>query len=199
MRNDERIAGEEIDNRIEAALRSYAQPPATTEPRVALAQIMERTQVERPPARPVRWWKWSLAGTAACLVAAMVALWVMRTPEVPEIARLPQAPKAVAAPDHPAHAAIAEVQVSGNRRARHAGSPAAHREVAASTTTLAKLAVFPTPRPLTPEEQALVAFANHGPPEVQRAVLEDQKHWDDPVIVADLRNRSLRPGSQQDR
>jgi hypothetical protein len=63
---------------------------------------------------------------------------------------------------------------------------------------LPKLAVFPTPRPLTPEEEALVAFAKHGPPEVQRAVLEDQKHWDDPIIVAESGKPPPQSGNQQD-
>jgi hypothetical protein len=73
-----------------------------------------------------------------------------------------------------------------------------HREVASTTTALPKLAVFPTPRPLTPEEEALVAFAKHGPPEVQRAVLEDQKHWDDPIIVAESGKPPPQSGNQQD-
>ncbi|MGB6871788.1 MAG: hypothetical protein WBD93_19395, partial [Acidobacteriaceae bacterium] len=73
------------------------------------------------------------------------------------------------------------------------------REFAANRRTLPKLDVFPTPRPLTPEEQALVAFAKQGPPAVQRAVIEDQKHWDDPVIVAELQEKSSSAGNQQDR
>lgn len=197
MQDDERIAGEEIDSRVDAALRSYAQPPATTEPRVALAQIMDRARVERPE-RPVRWWMWGLAGAAACLIAVMVALWVTRAPRVAEIARAPQAPKVVAVPDHPAHPAIAAVPVAAIGRTRHAGRSSTRREVAASTTTLPKLAVFPTPHPLTPEEQALVAFAKHGPPEVQRAVLQDQKNWDDSIIVAEIQEKQLQPRSQQD-
>ena len=61
-----------------------------------------------------------------------------------------------------------------------------------------KLEVFPTPRPLTAEEQALVAFVRRAPPAVKKAVIEDQQHWDDPIIVADLRDPSLQSGSHQD-
>lgn len=63
---------------------------------------------------------------------------------------------------------------------------------------LPKLEVFPTPAPLSAQEQALVAFAKHGPPAVQRAVLEDQKHWDDPIIVAGLEKEPLQARNPQD-
>ena len=63
---------------------------------------------------------------------------------------------------------------------------------------LPKLDVFPTPTPLSPQEQALAAFAQHGPPAVQRAVLDDQQHWDDPIIVADLREQPVAAGNPQD-
>jgi hypothetical protein len=61
-----------------------------------------------------------------------------------------------------------------------------------------KLDVFPSPRPLSPEEQALVAFALRAPSEAKKAVVEDQQHWDDPIIVADLRKLVLQSGNQQD-
>jgi hypothetical protein len=63
---------------------------------------------------------------------------------------------------------------------------------------LPKLEVFPTPTPLSPQEEALAAFVKYGPPAVQRAVLEDQKHWDDPIIVADLREQPVQAGNPQD-
>jgi hypothetical protein len=61
-----------------------------------------------------------------------------------------------------------------------------------------KLDSFPTPRLLSPEEQALVAFARRAPPAVKTAVIEDQEHWDDPVIVADLRKPSVESSGQKD-
>ena len=64
-----------------------------------------------------------------------------------------------------------------------------------------KQEVFPTPRPLSREEQALIRFAREGPPAVKKAVLEDQKHWDDPMItdVAELAPKPPGSRSQQDR
>jgi len=56
---------------------------------------------------------------------------------------------------------------------------------------LPKLAVFPTPAPLTPEEQALMRFAEQAQPGTQHAVLEAQKHLGDPITIAKLRIRPL--------
>jgi hypothetical protein len=199
MQDDERVQGRsELDSRIDAALRNYAEPPETTEPRIALAGIMDQAHAVRP-ARHNRWWMWGLAGAVACLIAVVAALWVNRVPRiaplrVPRIARVPQAPPVVTVPSSPAQPAVAQVRAPAIRRATRNRRTAAGREA----PPLPKLAVFPTPRPLTPQEQALAAFARHGPPDVQRAVLEDQKHWDDPIIVADLHNRSPQPGTQQD-
>ena len=198
MQDDKRVQSQrELDSRIDAALRNYAEPPEITEPRIALARIMDQAHAERP-ARHTRWWMWGLVGAVACLIAVFAAMWTPRVPRLPQtarqIARVPQAPPVVTVPNSPVLPAVAQVQAPAIRRAPRIRRTAAGREV----TPLPKLAVFPTPRPLTPEEQALVAFARHGPPAVQRAVLEDQKHWDDPIIVADLQNRSPQPGTQQD-
>jgi hypothetical protein len=51
---------------------------------------------------------------------------------------------------------------------------------------------------LSPEEEALVSFARQAPPGVKKAVIEDQQHWDQPIIVADLRDPSLQAGGHQD-
>lgn len=196
MRDDNRVQGsDELDSRIDAALRSYAEPPHGTEPRIVLARILEQAQMERP-SRPVRWWIWGVAGAAACLVAAMVALWVVRAPRVPEIAKVPQ-PPAVRVPDHPVHPAIAEVKVPAVRHATHSEHSVPRREEARATP-LPKLDVFPTPQPLTPEEQALVSFAKQGPPAVQRAVLADQKQWDEITAIASLQMPPQAP-TQQDK
>ncbi|MFZ0630006.1 MAG: hypothetical protein WA399_05550 [Acidobacteriaceae bacterium] len=198
MRDNERMVGDELDSRIDAALRSYAEPGPTTEPRVALVSVMEQVRRERP-ASGMRGWLWGMAGTSASLVAVAFALWAFTGPRVPEIAWSPKAPGAVAVPIRPLRSAVATNTVSVFRPTAQARRTSEVREFAANRRTLPKLDVFPTPRPLTPEEQALVAFAKQGPPAVQRAVIEDQKHWDDPVIVAELQEKSSSAGNQQDR
>lgn len=194
MRDDRRLqTGEDLDSRIDAALRSYLEPPETTEPRIVLARILERARDEQPRHRG--WWIWGTAGAAACLAALVPVVWLLQAPPSPQIAWEPPAPAVVTAPS----VEVARSPAPALRRSAQARPSSASREVASHTAPLPKLDVFPTPQPLTPEEEALVAFAKHGPPEVQRAVIEDQKHWDDPIIVAELVEKSPQPPHQQDR
>lgn len=180
MHGDDRI-----DQLIESGLRSYAEPTAIPETRVAVGQLMARVAEQEPPR--LRWWLWA-APVAACLLA-LLAVWMLRTPQHPRIAWTPASPPVVGVQSVPGSTS-APVLVHPRRVSR--AIPRAPKE-----QLLPKLAVFPTPTPLSPEEQALVAFAKHGPPAVQHAVLEDQKHWDDPIIVAELQEKSLQAINQQ--
>ncbi|MGA8161690.1 MAG: hypothetical protein WA374_10345 [Acidobacteriaceae bacterium] len=193
MRDNERMVGDELDSRIDAALRSYAEPGPTTEPRVALVSVMEQVRRERP-ASGMRGWLWGMAGTSASLVAVAFALWAFTGPRVPEIAWSPKAPGAVAVPIRPLRSAVATNTVSVFRPTAQARRTSEVREFAANRRTLPKLDVFPTPRPLTPEEQALVAFATDVPPKVQQQVVNAEKHVGDPITIAALKIRPLDVG-----
>jgi hypothetical protein len=199
MHGDECVSEpDEIERRIDAAVRSYADPKETPEARVVVARVLERARTMEAARHRV--WVWGWAGATACLLVMLAAgmIWIMRGPQGAEIAWVPKAP------------GLVQVEIPStvlNTKTRRVAQPrSAQREAAfgvrqmptAATKHLPKLTVFPTPTPLSPQEQALVAFATHGPPAVQRAVLEDQKHWDDPIIVADLRHGPLESGTQQD-
>ena len=194
MQDDERMTGrDELDGRIDAALRSYAEPGETTEPRLAVARIVERARVQRPQ-RLARSWVWgALAASCGVGIAVLISVWMLRTKPSAQIAWTPR-PPAVVLPVHPAPMAVTGSAVRMPRPA----TASAHRQLA-TARPLPKLDVFPTPTPLTPQEQALVAFAQHGPTEVQHAVLEDQKHWDDPIIVADLQEQPRQPATPPNR
>lgn len=204
MRDDERM-----DELIDAALRSYAEPGEIPGARVVLARVRERA-AER--ARRLGWWM-GLVGAAACAVVLVVVGLVMtRGPRKPEIAWVPRAPGVAAGtgvqvqpfsgrdsarlkscPDARTCSGAAGKAVAGGE-IRGTRGPA---EDVAAGKRLPKLEVFPTPRPLSAEEQALVAFATQGPPEVKKAVIEDQKHWDDPIIVAGFEQQPLGAGQPQ--
>lgn len=132
------------------------------------------------------------------LIGAMLAVWRMRVPRTPDIVRAPRAPGVITTPTLPEQAAMARSPLPEAKKTNAVHS-FAHQQSPAKLKALPRLAVFPTPRPLTPEEQALVTFAQHGPPAVQRAVLNDQQHWDDPIIVAGLSRQPLPADTQQDR
>jgi RNA binding exosome subunit len=63
---------------------------------------------------------------------------------------------------------------------------------------LPKLEVFPTLRPLTAEEQALVAFAEQATPEQKKQVMEAEQHLGDPIAIAELKIRPLDEGEKTD-
>lgn len=194
MRDDEQTTGlDELDRRLDAALRSYGDPGETTEPRVAAARILAQARVA-PRSRRAPW-IWAVAAPVSLLLLAAAIVWLLRAPRTPKIAWAPQPPRVAVVPAHPVKAAASAPQMPAPM---HAHRSFARRDQVAATAAPPKLPVFPTPRPLSAQEQALVAFAQHGPPAVQRAVLEDQKHWDDPIIVAGLSRQPPVPDSQQD-
>lgn len=203
-----------IDERIDAALRSYAEPAEVPETRVVLARVMETVQASERQRRG--WWMWgavAAAGLAAMVLVGVV--WMTRSSRGPEIAWVPKAPGVTRDSENNAGAQAlrlanldaARVKSCSDAKGCSGGGEGIRRSQVRVANSLGqrsgvrrippKLYVFPTPRPLTDEEQALVAFARRAPPAVKKAVIEDQQHWDDPVIVADLRNPPLESGNQQ--
>jgi hypothetical protein len=172
------MRADEIDERIDAALKSYAEPPEMPEPRVVLARLLKRAR----PDKTSRWrrWVWLIpaSGCAVTLLAAVV--WVLYVPRLPEIAWTPQAPGVVSLPVAPA------------------AEPAQHRPPRASAPrmqyaaeTLPKLETFPAPAPVSPEEQKLVDFAQRGPSAAKQQMMEARQHVDDPLEIAELKIQPL--------
>ena len=173
---------DEIDEEIDAALRSYAKPPETPEPRVMLARLLERVRAEETQRR--RRWPWLIpaAGCAAALLAA--ALGVMRTPPIPSIAFAPKAPGVVSIAAAPDRKPVTRIV------ARVTHKPQVHL----AAESLPKLEMFPAPMPLASEEQKLVAFTRQTPPAVVRQVVEAKQHSDDPLEIAELKIQPLDEG-----
>jgi hypothetical protein len=177
-----------LDTRIEDAIRTYAEPGKVPEARIVALKLLEQAGEVGPRAQwPL--WRWAIPA-AVCLIAmAIAAVWLFRTPRIPDVARTPAPPRIVAQTKTPAPLT------------RHAPLSAAkrpHRVLAAKSRTLPKLDVFPTPTPLSPQEKALVYFAEHAPSSVQRAVLREQQNWEKSISIAGLRNSQPETGSQQD-
>jgi hypothetical protein len=181
----------ELNLLLDSALKTYAEPNPGLEDRVlsAFAEV-------RSPARVCRtsrlWQVWAFAlPLAACLL--LLVFLVRRAPQ--PIAGLP--PKT----QQPLQTAISPVQ--GNPSVQHhpvltrgvsrSSVPAKSGTTGALLTTvpLPKRDFFPTPQPLTPEEQALYVFATQTP-EKQRqaildAILDARKNDDAPLNLADIR------------
>jgi hypothetical protein len=175
MREDERT-----DEQITAALRSYAEPPEAPDPRIALAHMRERIGSTRP--RGSWMWIWSIPVTACILAMVLTGyLWLRPAASAPQIARMPAAPAVAPAL---ASSPLRDPIRSAVRSTRRRGPRAAPQR-------LPKLDVFPTPQPLSAEEQALLAFANHSSPAIRKQVIEGQEHVGDPIAIADLKVRPL--------
>ena len=123
---------------------------------------------------------------------AAIATWLLRGPRSPQIAWGPKAPGVVSAP------VLSAATIAESHRAWAAKPAGENRaaEVSVFQQQLPKLDVFPTPRTLTTQEQALVAFAAQVPPAVQLQVVEAEKHIGDPIVIAEL---TIRPLDEKDR
>lgn len=187
MRDNDR--DNSLDSRIDAVLRAYAEPADAPDPRViALRLLQQGREVESH--RNWLLWRWAVPAAVCLILLATVIAWRLRSLQRPQVAQTHTLPQTL----RPAKPAAAVV--------RHAAVAAAPRKpprlVLAKSRPLPKLDVFPTPTPLSPQERALVAFAEHGPPAVQRAVLQDQKDWNNPVTIAGLQPHPLQPANFQD-
>jgi hypothetical protein len=202
MRGDERM-----EERIDAALRSYAEPGEIPEARVVVARVMELAGSEGRRFG----WVWGVAVATACLLIALAgAVWMMKGARVPEIAWVPRAPgvrEAVSragAKARPSSSSFS-ARLKSCPDTRTCGTAARVVKGGAGGTQLAmnrekrrlpKMEVFPTPRPLTAEEQALMAFTEQATPEVKKQVVEAEEHLGDPIAIAELK---IRPLDEKDR
>jgi hypothetical protein len=174
-----------LDRIVESSLASYGDPG----PDSGLAErILARISVEEAPHPSTAIWLrirplWAVAlPLAACLFIVFFGLRTSTPPSVNPAPRLPQPASTTAESEHaaPPHT------ISASRR------PHSQRSVTATKqASLPKLDVFPMPQPLSPEEQALYAFATQVPEKQRQAILEAQKNDDAPLNVASIRIQPL--------
>ena len=185
MHGDER---DTIDERIDAALRRYAEAPQFSDPRVALARV--RARAEQEPERRWNVWAWVVPSGVVAALIGLVLLWALRMPRTPQIAWTPKAP------------AVASVDLRQGENATTGPSTALRRKMPRRSSArdetavevprnLPKQEVFPTPQPLSPEEQTLVLFVSQAPPVLKEQVLAAQKQIDAPIEIADIQIKPL--------
>jgi hypothetical protein len=155
-----------LDQWINGALREYgnAEPCAGLERRI-LANLESREAPSRAPA-----WAWAFA--AATLMAGVVLMvWIgtmhHRTAPVTQVRTAPLAHESARPEPLPPEQTIRRDALAIKRHIR--------RPRVASTTTIARgprLETFPSPRPLSEQEQMLVGYVRHFP---QEALLVAQR------------------------
>jgi len=182
---------DELDLLLDSALSSYADRHAVSG---LEGRIMERLsaagelrlEVKSSPRR--RWLLWVIASpVAACLLFLMFTIERATQPEHPqqksEKTEHRQANRKV-------ESGPASTRLRGPSHQTKAPAIAASHSVVSVLSKSAphpKLDVFPAPQPLTPEEQALYAFATQVPEKQRQAILNAQKNLNAPLDVAAIR------------
>jgi len=170
----------ELENLLNSALSSYAEPDAHLETRV-LARIAEHRSTRANHRRLA--WAFALP-IAACTI--LLTLFVL--------------PHRHQQPAQQAHNTVASPQPQSIQQRETTPVPsnppqqpkprlvAAHTQqrTAPKAAPLPKLDIFPTPRPLSPEEQALVRFVATAPASERNAALAAQQQSNEPLHIAEI-------------
>ncbi|HLY43527.1 MAG TPA: hypothetical protein VKR52_20105 [Terracidiphilus sp.] len=179
---------DELDRLIDSALASYAGAEDGLEERV-LAHVAEVA-----PQRAARRLMWAVAFTlplAACmLLLILMPRW--RGESAPNkgggsgstIARNVQ--RVSPPPSEKRFPALRQHVRSGSMN-RIASAPWSSDRRSATHPSLPKLDVFPTPQPLSAEEQALLSFATQAPEPDRKAALDAQQNRDAPLVIASIK------------
>jgi hypothetical protein len=198
---------DDLDRLLDSALATYADPgpDAGLENRVLQALASERRagQSPRAVARPSRWLVWGIAAPVAAIMLLSLSIANIhrapssRSPHVSQLAR-PSSPEP---PNRPETSRRTEPTPSRGKSGGfkgHNSSLAAHaipstRASAALANPLPKLDVFPTPKPLTAEERALLDVAVNAPPQARQALVEVQQQSNEPLRIAAIHIPPLEP------
>ena len=181
---------DDLDLLIRSAVATYADRGPDDD---LARRILDHVAAEAAPAR--RWLPWAIAlPIAAGLVA--LAIFSGSKPARPGVGKADQASnlqpplRAITGAAPPTTPPSARTQRSKaqlqNRQPRLA-------EKAARTAPLPKLDVFPTPRPLTPEEKTLAIFAAQASEPERRSLIEAQQQADAPLSIAAIQIQPLEP------
>ncbi|GGH16406.1 hypothetical protein [Silvibacterium dinghuense] len=198
-------ADDELDSLLDAALETYVLVEYEDE---AVAGVKSRTMaavraqvlLEKKSGRRIAWPLWALPVAAVLVMAAVLLLsrqrvdvkgLAMSAPEKVSDrhetrAASPGAMQAQVEFPQASHPAIRHVSLQTERIANPVSEP------------LPKLDVFPTPTPLSPEEQALAAMAQRNPQQAQQAMtMPEHKPIEPlnvkPVMIAAIRIPPLNP------
>jgi hypothetical protein len=188
---------DDLDRLLDSALSTYATPEPGLEDRVlhSLASGSGIPSADQRPRLVRRWRPWAIAVPIA-VALAFIFLLHPRRPAPPvnhaQQARQSQAPSIVTVPSEPPTARRSPAPA---RAVHHLYPQASRASQVAITRTLPKLNIFPSPQPLSPEEQALVAVAAHAPEPVRKSLVDAQAQVDAPITISAIQIQPLQtPG-----
>ncbi|HEX4757291.1 MAG TPA: hypothetical protein VH308_04880, partial [Terracidiphilus sp.] len=193
----EQMPDPEFDLLLRSALATYAEPASDSE---LVHGILVRVAAESAPAPVRRWLPWAIALPVAAGLLALAFLFGSRQMHIP--ARNENQAHISQQPLHQQPAARTEPSSAFRptpiQRAKARGPRPQPRGVlvTAQPAPLPKLAVFPTPRPLSAEEQALVDYTAQAPENERRKLIEAQKKLEAPLNIAEIEIQPLDPPDQ---
>lgn len=185
---------DDLDLLLDSALSSYADPG----PEASLeARVLARVTAQAAPAPRRRWLPWAIALPVAAgllfLVFSRVQLDHLPSRNVKGVVRPQEAPLVAAHSETPSSLHF----TPGHRATRPLPAVQSNRDGhAAKFAPPPKLDVFPTPQPLTPEEQALALFAAHAPEPERKSLIEAQEQADAPLGIAAIHIQPLESPAQ---
>ena len=183
---------DEIDRLLDSALADYAEPGPDSE---LEGRILSRLSSEATPSPHRHWLPWVIA---LPVLASLLLFVVLSRPwpnhpsvTAPQHAHVLQAPSPASEaanrpPSRTAPAAHNKEAPLHKLRPRHAA-------LASKSTPLPKLEIFPSPQPLSPEEQALANFAVHATPSERESLIAAQRQADAPLHIAAIHIEPLEP------
>lgn len=182
---------DQLDRMLDSSLSSYGD----LGPDSGLAgRILARVASEQSPSRSPRWCSrfllWAALPAAACLLLTILLLRSAGHPgAIQPSASLPQPASTNTVSKAP--------EVADGTSAQKTPATVVHRAQmrlsasVAKSTARPKLDVFPLPQPLSPEEQALYAFATQVPEKQRQAILTAQENDDAPLNIAAIHIQPL--------
>jgi hypothetical protein len=177
---------------LDSALAAYAPPEPTPDlaARVLTSIRQEAQPAGHPPRHPRPWLTWTIAipALAALLLVALMPAHHQRTRPASSTQQAGTSPTQQAS--GPADAKQITTQDAPQATTKH------HRattQPAVENEPLPRQEVFPTPTPLTPQEQALAALVSNNPGNVAQAVAESQKQPVEPLSIAAIQIPLINP------
>lgn len=179
---------DELDRLLDSALVTYADPG----PDAGLEnRILSRIAAEASPSPRRRWLAWAIA--VPVLAALLFFAVVSGTRKSHAPAPAPPQAHVTLSPSIPAS------QVSSSplarpaplRRVKNSSREQRRAKLTARSAPLPKLEMYPTPRPLSPQEEALVNFAARATTSEREALITAQRQNDAPLSVAAIEIKPL--------
>ena len=179
---------DDLDHLLDSALANYADPAQDSD---LETRILSRIAVERVPAPRRRRLAWAIALPAAAILLLFILIshpWTNHTSVLPQQADLSHQPApSIEAAKRPSSKPVPIRRSQASLREERPR----HKALAARSAPLPKLDIFPTPQPLSSEEQALVDFAAHATKSERESLIATQQQADAPLHIAAIQIQPL--------